>query len=266
MGYLEKSRIYKGFYYGDLSKEGLDYLHRRTLEMADEVVGLFHKNGIRYSICGGTLLGAETTGKVIPWDDDFDMCVLDEDYERARRLLLEHGITDAIVQCRETESKYYHGWIKIRDTKSSTGPDKDGYVNTGVWVDMYKLYRIRKSAVDWFVCKEHITYLWRRFRFSDFGIGEFLKRFFRANLLYKTIKSLLPLIVSSSDVYIIGSASKATVADSDVWPLRIYTLEGRCYNGFGNADGYLRNHYGDNYRLLPPEELRRVGINEIRFK
>lgn len=205
MGYLQTSRAYKGFHYSVLSKESLDYLHRRTLEMADEIVKIFEENGIRYSICGGTLLGAVTTGKVIPWDDDFDMCVLEEDYEKARQLLLERGVKGAIVQCESTEPKYFHGWTKIRDLKSSVGPDKDGYANTGVWVDMYKLHRIKKNAIEWFVCKEHIAYLWCRFCRAGLGSIEFVKRFFKANLLNKVIISLIKQIIRRGGASILSA-------------------------------------------------------------
>lgn len=86
-GYLQKSRTYKGYHYSVLKPEMLDYLHKRTLEMMKEILPIFEKNNIRYAICGGTLLGAVTTTKFIPWDD-FDVCVFDEDYDRMKELLI----------------------------------------------------------------------------------------------------------------------------------------------------------------------------------
>lgn len=41
----------------------------------------------------GTFLGVATTGKFIPWDDDVDICVLEDDYEKMRTQLI-HNLPD----------------------------------------------------------------------------------------------------------------------------------------------------------------------------
>ena len=48
----------------------------------------------------------------IPWDDDLDVCIFEEDYERAIDCLTnqEDGLSDgAVLQCKKTDSNYYLG-------------------------------------------------------------------------------------------------------------------------------------------------------------
>lgn len=67
---------------------------RRVIQCAEvkllsEITDLLTASGIQYSLCGGTLLGAVRHGGFIPWDDDVDMAVLREDYERVFALIRE---------------------------------------------------------------------------------------------------------------------------------------------------------------------------------
>ena len=48
--------------------------------------------------------------------------------------------------------------------------------------------------------------------------------------------------------------------------LKKYDFEGLVLTSFGKAEEYLKQHYGLTYNVLPDDELRRVGLNEIQFK
>ena len=76
--YLEKSSVYKGFHYSVLDPNMLTYLHVRLQKMLSLLIPILDAQNIRYSVCGGTLLGAVTSGKAFPWDEDIDICVLEQ--------------------------------------------------------------------------------------------------------------------------------------------------------------------------------------------
>jgi lipopolysaccharide cholinephosphotransferase len=263
--YLEKSRTYKGFHYTELESGMLDYLHKRTLEMLKEVISIFNSNNIRHMICGGTLLGAVTTGKFIPWDDDIDVCVFEEDYDRVIDCLIKSLPNGMVVQCNKTEPNYYLGWIKVRDQQSKVFPYAAKYKENGVWIDIYKIIRMKEKDVKYRIAKENIDYLNRRYAVGGVSPEEYNIRMHDNKLKERVVKERLKSVFNPNrnEFYVIWSASKVTVKREWILPLQKLSFEGIELTSFSNINAYLTQHYGENYMHLPPEELRRVGINRI---
>ena len=265
--YLTKSKQYKGYHYSVLKPEMLEYLHTKTLDIFKDVKKILDENGIRYMICGGTLLGAVTTGKFIPWDDDFDMCVLEEDYDKMKSLLLQKLPSWIEVQCPETEPHYYHGWIKLRDLGSRVEPAEPMYKVNGVWLDIYKLTKSKRKDVDNLILQEHLHYLSRRCKLGCITAEERDKRICERDLVHKIecAKSEAAKSLDENEVYIIWSASKILIEPEWCLPLSECTFEGLPVPTFNLPEAYLARHYGDDFRTLPPDDMRRVGINNIEI-
>ena len=67
---------------GWLVKSDMKKVWQRQLEIWQEVDRICRKHKINYYADGGTLLGAARHGGFIPWDDDFDICMMRPDYNR----------------------------------------------------------------------------------------------------------------------------------------------------------------------------------------
>ena len=77
--------VQEGFYVPGIMKRAW----AAQLELLSEIDRICKKRDLRYFICYGTLLGAIRNGGFIPWDDDIDIVMFREDYEKFFRLAKE---------------------------------------------------------------------------------------------------------------------------------------------------------------------------------
>lgn len=68
-------------------KDSEQEIINRVYYLLDEISSEFDKNGVKYMIVGGTLLGSVRHGGMIPWDDDGDLCVLNKTPEEIIKIL-----------------------------------------------------------------------------------------------------------------------------------------------------------------------------------
>jgi lipopolysaccharide cholinephosphotransferase len=97
----------------------------RLYDLMGKVDHLLQRRGIRYWVTAGTLLGAVRHGGLIPWDDDLDICILDQDEDRLKEIegdLLEVGL--AIHHC--INSKHCLNFYKIYPLDGSAIDNQDG--------------------------------------------------------------------------------------------------------------------------------------------
>lgn len=74
-------------------QDNIDYgvaeIQELLLKTLDEFDSICSKNNIHYSLHGGTLLGAERDHHLIPWDDDVDVSMTREEYEKFRGAVID---------------------------------------------------------------------------------------------------------------------------------------------------------------------------------
>ena len=97
------------------------------------------ENGLKYSMCAGTLLGAVRHQGFIPWDDDIDLCMPRPDYEKLIRLSREGKLFPEYLKlaCFE-EGTLDSPYMKIMDTR--TRIREENYTQQDVkslWIDVF---------------------------------------------------------------------------------------------------------------------------------
>lgn len=123
-------------------KYGFLELQDKILEIAVYIDKLCREYDINYCLMGGSALGAKRHGGFIPWDDDLDVFMTPDNYEKFRKVfnengdkekyyLQEWGLTDGMV----TISK-----IRLNNTSYIEESLKKWDIHHGIYVDIFILH------------------------------------------------------------------------------------------------------------------------------
>ena len=141
------------------------------LELLKEFDRVCRKNGIKYSITGGTLLGAVRHGGFIPWDDDADISMLRSEYEKFTAICDRELDGDRFYyQDIDRTPGYRWGYGKLRrkDTVFLRENQEHMPYEQGVFIDVFP-----RDGVPDFPVLERIhhfrCFLVRKFLWSEVG-------------------------------------------------------------------------------------------------
>lgn len=112
------------------------------LDMLFELDRVCKKLKLRYFLDGGTLLGAVRDGRIIPWDDDIDVAMLREDYDRFVREAPKEFDMPLFLQTGYTEKDYFRGHCQLRNSETSAIIPSElnrVFFNQGVFLDIFVL-------------------------------------------------------------------------------------------------------------------------------
>ena len=101
----------------ELTPELLRELQLKQLPMLEYFRDFCEKNGLTFYLIGGGLIGALRNGGFVPWDDDVDVMLLREDYEKLPKLWREQN-ADGRFRLLKTDDDMFTGniFITITDT------------------------------------------------------------------------------------------------------------------------------------------------------
>lgn len=102
------------FLYQDTYQGKLQVIHNILLGYLLEVDRICKKHNIKYFLAGGTLLGAIRHHGFIPWDDDADVMMLREDYERFLDVVQQELPNNVTLQTTKTDPKTHCIFTKLR--------------------------------------------------------------------------------------------------------------------------------------------------------
>ena len=115
-------------------------LQLKELNILEHVLNICESNNILYFMLSGTLLGAVRHKGFIPWDDDIDLGMPREDYERFI-LIAQKDLPEFLrIQNFKINKNYRKYYSKIEDIRYSVRRDDALDINNCcIWIDIFPL-------------------------------------------------------------------------------------------------------------------------------
>ena len=266
----------------------IDLLHQVDLDIVKEFIDFCDKNSLRYFMLGGTMLGAIRHGGFIPWDDDIDLGMFRDDYEKFLELSYKLPDNLKVVNYRNTPSYQYY-ITRILDTETKVEEERIGNENryTNASIDIFpvdgtpnnkllrKIYFFRvlyHRALMSLCYKDSID------RKRPRGTAEKMLLWVmerlpveRMTTPYKQKEKIDKLLrkqkVEGSRFIgnIMGAYRTKEIVPAEFYGKgKMYPFEDIELRGMEMADEYLKWTYGD-YLQLPPEDKRKTHFKILEI-
>jgi lipopolysaccharide cholinephosphotransferase len=131
------------------NKYGIREIQEKLLEILIYFKDFCEANNLKFVLAGGTCLGAVRNQGIIPWDDDLDVFMLRDDYEKLGDLWQKHADTQRF-SCVRSDDKMNirHAATEIKDNNTTfiNYHTEDLDINHGLMIDVIPLDDVAKSA------------------------------------------------------------------------------------------------------------------------
>lgn len=238
----------------------LEDKHRILLDIMTDIDVFCRENGIRYTISSGTLLGAVRHGGFIPWDDDADLFMLREDFDRF--VSLYKGRRYHLLYNVRTEKEFFAcGFAKVNDP-STFKVEKQALTRYGVSVDIFPLDAVPEDPRERQAYMHGIMRLHNRlYHRQHTDLVSLLKSRSRSlDGWWKACDDAVRSGKYASSPYvahIVGTQNYRTVIDRSRFDtLGEITFEGRTFSAFSEPESYLALVYGPDWMTPPPPGKR----------
>ena len=257
-----------------------DYLENNELhklqivlfEMLQLIDKICREYDIKYSLFGGTLLGAIRHKGFIPWDDDIDIAMRRDQYDKFISVWNKINPKGYFLQNKDNTPSYTQSFAKIRkdNTAFIQFEWEKGLYHTGIFIDIFPIDRVPNGKVNQaafflkgikyiillrdnhviiknklFSCLVKIVYLFS----SKRSRKDYFQNYRKYVNKYNSDSHLKHISIESFDM--LKKHFSNTLCDEYDY----LEFESKKFMCFKNWENYLTTMYGD-YMSLPPVEDR----------
>ena len=254
----------------------------RLIKMLEYLDELCRKNNIKYSIIGGTAIGALRHKGFIPWDDDIDIILLQNEYEKLKTILINDNNPHYRVLYPGISNTYYFPGMKLVDKKTSLKEDLGIKIDDyGLFIDILcynsfpdnkiqqKIYLLKNKIFDKFIYYGFITdiknsknifKIVRKMISNKIGIKKILT--YKINLLQHYNNKETKYLYSCWPVYSLDNELQERKNFSEYMDIKFENINVMITK---NYDEVLTKTFG-NYMEPPPKENRRSHNLKVFLK
>ncbi len=254
----------------------IEQIHKETLGIVEKLIEICDKINVNYYVAYGSLIGVVRHKGFIPWDDDFDVVMLRDDYEKFCDYCIknENKLKPFKLLSRKCEKKYPYNIARLNNMNYKAVYDNVQGYESGIFIDIYPLDGAG-SDVDK-VLKKVEKKKSNLFRITLWSIDDhytkstynkwyrsIIKYFVRGYSKVRGAKHFLDKMENFKNLYDINNSRYIAEMtwDSGLTLYEKSWFDKYIYMDFENLkvkvpigyDDFLRCHYGD-YMKFPPKE------------
>lgn len=251
------------------------------LEMLSEIDEFCRKNDIKYFLGGGTLLGAIRHKGYIPWDDDADIALMRDDYEK---LISIFKSKSGNLELKDFRNDKHYIWpsAKFVHNKTVLIENNNKRFPIGVFIDVFPLDYVvgNKEKV---ISYQKKLELWKKILTLKYLHVDPQRGFLKnAVVLIGRITYLIPNKIILRKIYKLstkysenrdanyvcsfaGAWGEREISERELFDTAIECeFEGCSFMIPKGYDKFLTNIYGD-YMTPPPIEKRKSTHNSVEY-
>lgn len=258
----------------------LDALQDRVYSIFTEFDRICRKHGIKYTMEGGTLLGAVKYHNFVPWDDDIDVVMIREEYEKFLKIAPTELSDKFFLQSYNNVPEFPLNYAKLCMNGTEIYDYAYSHIKNmhhGIFMDIFPIDNVipeklskQCSAVGVFT-----------------GARKTKLRAIKPKGIRKAVYGALALLPMSFLIKAVDRACKkynrketgfiyeVCNSNKSFKPLRAemynslteLSFRDKKFLAASDYDAFLKSRFGENYmNELPPEEKRKPSHNQnIRF-
>lgn len=264
----------------DYHDSEIKQLRSALLEILLKIDGFCKENNITYFIDSGTALGAKRHNGFIPWDDDIDLGMKREDYDRFLLLAQTQFPDGYSIHTFDNTDGFAPMFAKVckNGTIFETEETKDSGFKQGIFIDIFPYDLLSSNEkerkkqlsranlwqkISYLYCSPHVVLpVGGIAKVVAKGLCYMVHYVLRVLLSREVIKKKFDAATGfkgkpSCEMAILAYPNSGPFPIDMMIPPQNLTFEGLLFPAPNNIEGYLETVYGPTWTDLPPVEKRR---------